>query len=175
MKTMTTKLLVATIFFIFSSFFRTTLIRAEGSYELFWPIVAGRTVEDPLYTLKTLKEKIRGAFIFSDLKKAEYSLFLSEKRLVEFENLVKVKNDQTNAKKTLDALNKNHKAVVNYVEKAEKKNANVVALKQRILNSFGNQTLVLKDILNSLEDDLRESVSDTVSFLELEEKSGNLK
>lgn len=59
-----------------------------NSFELFWPMVAGRTVEDPLFLLKRLKENLRGWIIFSPSKKADYSVFLVTKRVLEAEKLI---------------------------------------------------------------------------------------
>lgn len=59
------------------------------SYVLFWPLVAGRTIDDSLYPLKMLKEKVRGFLIFGRPQKAENQLFLTTKRVLETEALVK--------------------------------------------------------------------------------------
>lgn len=60
-----------------------------NSFEIFWPLVAGRTKGDKFYTLKTFKEKVRGLLIFGKPQKADYSLFLVTKRLLEVEKLSK--------------------------------------------------------------------------------------
>lgn len=60
-----------------------------NAYELFWPLVAGKTEGDSLYFLKSFKEKLRGLLIFSPAKKAEYEVLLGTKRLLEAEKLVK--------------------------------------------------------------------------------------
>lgn len=162
------KVLLSVAFFAVLFFSHGYQVLAQNSYELFWPIVAGRTSGDSLYPLKLLKENIRAVLIFSDIKKAEYSLFLSEKRLVEFENLVKVKKDGGNAIKTLDALNKNHMKVIDYLGKAKGGDVGVGYTKQRILNSFGNQVLVLESMLGSLESNLKDPVFATIAFLKSE-------
>lgn len=72
-----------------------------NSFELFWPIVAGRTIDDPLYPLKSLKEKIRGWFIFGKPQKAEYAITLATKRVVEAEKLLGDGKKEL-AEKTLD-------------------------------------------------------------------------
>lgn len=61
-----------------------------NSFELFWPLVAGKTQADGFtYRLKRLKEKFRELLIFSDSAKAEYKTFLATKRLLESEKLLK--------------------------------------------------------------------------------------
>lgn len=59
-----------------------------SSFEMFWPVVAGRTKGDSVYFLKTLKEKVRGLLIFGKAQKADYLVFLSVKRVVESEKLL---------------------------------------------------------------------------------------
>src|SRR3989344_5547563 len=54
---------------------------ATDSYMLFWPLTAGRTQGDSIYSLKLLKEQIRGWFIFGDVRKADYAVFLGTKRV----------------------------------------------------------------------------------------------
>ena len=72
-----------------------------SSFELFWPISAGKTMGDSLYFLKSFKETFRGWLIFGKVQKAEYSLQLATKRIVEAEKLINLdKNDL--ATKSLD-------------------------------------------------------------------------
>lgn len=60
-----------------------------NSFELFWPVVAGKSKGDTLYSLKLFKEKVRGFLIFGKPQKADYSLFLATKRILEAEKLSK--------------------------------------------------------------------------------------
>lgn len=60
-----------------------------NSFELFWPVVAGKSKGDSLYSLKLFKEKVRGLLIFGKPQKADYSLFLTTKRVLEAEKLSK--------------------------------------------------------------------------------------
>ncbi|MEK7188745.1 MAG: DUF5667 domain-containing protein, partial [Patescibacteria group bacterium] len=75
-----------------------------NSFELFWPVVAGRTQGDSLYPIKRWKEKLRGWLIFGNLQKADYFLFLSVKRFVEIEKLIK-QGDTPNALSTIQNVN----------------------------------------------------------------------
>jgi len=59
-----------------------------NSFELFWPISAGKTVGDSLFFVKNLKENIRGLLIFGMPQKARYSALLATKRVVEAEKLM---------------------------------------------------------------------------------------
>lgn len=91
-----------------------------NSFELFWPIVAGKTTGDPLYFLKSLKEKVRGWFIFGVPQKAEYAVFLATKRVIEAEKLINEgKTDLTN--KSLDAAIKQLDKAEENVQKARGK------------------------------------------------------
>lgn len=77
-----------------------------SSFEIFWPVTAGKTMDDSLYFVKTLKENIRGFLIFGTPQKADYQVSLATKRLVEAEKLIKDgKNDA--ALKTIDKFNGN--------------------------------------------------------------------
>ena len=83
-------LLVTLLIFVFSSnvvFAQTP--SPKTTYEAFWPLTAGKTIDDPLYFLKTLKENFRGMFIFGNPKKAEYAVYLGTKRVLEAEELLK--------------------------------------------------------------------------------------
>lgn len=64
-----------------------------NSYEAFWPMVAGKTLGDPLYFLKSLKESLRGILVFGSVQKADYSVFLGTKRVLEAEKLLKEGKD----------------------------------------------------------------------------------
>ena len=59
-----------------------------NSFELFWPISAGKTTASKMYSLKLWKENLRGSLIFSKARKVDYLIFLSVKRLVEAEALL---------------------------------------------------------------------------------------
>ncbi|MEK7526563.1 MAG: DUF5667 domain-containing protein [Patescibacteria group bacterium] len=65
------------------------VVEEINTFDLFWPIVAGRTRGDSLYSLKILKENVRGSLIFSNTKKSDYYVFLLTKRTVEADKLLK--------------------------------------------------------------------------------------
>lgn len=76
-------------------------LKSGGSYELFWPLTAGKTMNDSLYFLKLWKEDIGGMFISDNAQKADYEVTLATKRILEAEKLLKEgKEDLT--KKTLE-------------------------------------------------------------------------
>lgn len=60
-----------------------------NSYNLLWPLTAGKTEADSFYFLKLIKEQITGWFIFGDIRKADYEIYLGSKRYLEAEKLLK--------------------------------------------------------------------------------------
>ena len=58
-----------------------------NSYELFWPLSAGMTLDSPFFFLKELKETLSGMLLVGEARKAEYDLTLATKRILESEKL----------------------------------------------------------------------------------------
>lgn len=108
-----------------------------SSFELFWPMVAGKTIDDPLYILKSLKEKVRGFLIFGKPQKAEYYLFLVTKRVLEAEALINNGNKNL-ALRTLDMAISYAKKASNNLVKGQFSDLNVVETKNKLenLNKF---------------------------------------
>lgn len=127
------RLILTALFFCFYSFFLANFVNAQenmvatdqsstssatvNSFELFWPISAGRTEGDSLYSLKLLKEKIGGFLAFGNTKKADYAVLLGTKRVLEAEKLLK--DGKINlALKTLDKADSELNSAYAYVKKA---------------------------------------------------------
>lgn len=99
----------------------TSVSASVNSYELFYPMVAGKTVADGfVYKLKILKENIRGSLIFGAPQKSDYRVFLASKRLLESEKLLSEKKDDL-ALVTLDK-------VIMYLTLAKKSSENIKTL-----------------------------------------------
>lgn len=81
-----------------------------SSYELFYPLVAGKIPGDKYYGLKTAREWITDKLFFSSIRKADYHLILSKKRLVEAESQI-LKN------KDFSQINKSLTKTVNEIKK----------------------------------------------------------
>lgn len=124
------------------------------SFELFWPIVAGKVRGDSMYSLKLFKEKIRESLIFSSSKKAEYKITISEKRLVELETLYKNK-DYINGAKSITDLKKAWEHVVSLINESSTNGLDVSSLKAKFVASLDKQSLVLKALSLGLKDDLK--------------------
>lgn len=124
------KKLVLLIIFVFFLFCSMPVLAQEGnqninsqessveinSFEVFWPISAGKTVSDSFYWLKSLKEQIRGLLIFGSLQKADYFSFLTVKRIIETEKLL-TENKTDMANKTLEKSLKNLEIVEVNIDK----------------------------------------------------------
>ena len=113
------------------------------TFTLFWPIVAGKTADDPIYFLKTFKESVREFLIFSKYRKADYNIRLAEKRLVEAEKLYLSIKDYTNGAKSLEMANAKRGKVLSYVGEVEKTGQNTTDLKNTLSSSLEKQKLVL--------------------------------
>lgn len=81
-----------------------------NSFELFWPLVAGKTKAQKYYSLKLFKENLRGSLIFGKFQKADYILFLTTKRLLEAEKLAD-SDDKKNSLETFDMASDNLKKI----------------------------------------------------------------
>ncbi len=120
---------------------------ATSSYELFYPITAGKVLGDPLYFLKQIKEKLREILIFGTLQKAEYDLTLSEKRMVEAEYLYLVKKDINDASQTLENANARQVKVVELIQSMkENKQDAADILTAKVKDSFNRQLSLLKTL-----------------------------
>ena len=146
------------IFLFLALFFLFSLILAAGvkgkeqvatpapeeinSFELFWPIVAGKTEGDSLYQLKLFKENLREFLIPSSIKKADYNIVLSEKRLVEAEKLLMSSRIDL-AKKTLEKATFRRQKALSLYEKAKNSGAGISDLSAHFITSFEKQRSLL--------------------------------
>lgn len=136
------------------------------SFELFWPITAGKTIEDPLYTLKTMKENVRGFFIFGKAEKADYHVFLATKRIVEAEKLIN-EGKKEPAVKTLE------KAIVLLgTAKTEISNTSTELIssdiKDNINKQLGNLEIFVPALISQLksqDDDLASKLKEVLSVV----------
>ena len=138
-------------------------VEEVDSFKLFWPIVAGKTRGERFYSLKKLKETLRGWFIFGDAKDAEYELFLATKRVVEAEKLIK-DGESEDAKETLEDAIENVEEAADEWEDVDNKDTTV---KHEMNNKLSNLETFLpylaeqssdakvKEMVNSLLDDVK--------------------
>lgn len=108
-----------------------------NSFELFWPVVAGKTMGDPFYSLKNLKENIRGMMIFGIPQRTEYALSLATKRVVEAEKLIKEGKNEL-ADKTLEKASKQLEIATLNIDKAIARKIPIQGKTSEISNKLSN-------------------------------------
>lgn len=135
-----------------------------NSYELFFPITAGKVAGNSLYFLKLLKENLREMLIFSDLKKSEYNITLSEKRIVESEKLLLDKKDYENGPKTLETAAKKWQQALNYLNSA-KEQEGYNNVRAKFNSSLEKQRLLLQYIMIQVPPEQKTILNETVNKL----------
>lgn len=140
-------------------------IQMVNSFELFWPVAAGRVMGDALYPAKQFKENLREKFIFGNFNKANYKMDLSVKRLLEAEVLYN-KKDDTNAEKSLEASKTNiEKAML--LSKAQDKLGNIAELKGRFKSSLDKQKMLLEYLSTQTSGDQKITLDEQLEFVKL--------
>lgn len=142
----------------------TPTVLLVDAYSLFWPIAPGKVMGDSLYSLKSLKETIREFFIFGDVKKAEYNITLSEKRIVEADYLFMTKKDYVNGVKTLDETQREReKARDIYIEaKAQKATGD---LQNKLILSLEKQKSLLMYLSTQVPEDQKQTIEANLAKL----------
>jgi len=125
-----------------------------NSFELFWPIVAGRTKGDFLYPLKRLKENVRGVLVRGFLNKADYQVFLATKRIVEAEKLIN-NNSSRNAQKTLSSAYTELAKAEKNLQKAKEKNEQLAEKRANIEKQLNNIEIFLKWLSTKQEGEIK--------------------
>lgn len=123
-----------------------------NTFELFWPLVAGKTVDNPLFFLKNLKEKVRGILIFGNPQKVDYAVLISTKRLLEGEKLLGEEKLEA-AKKSLGLAEGELEQAENYFAKSKESNENYGNVGPQIVTRLTNMEklvtwLIFKDEKN---------------------------
>lgn len=136
-----------------------------NSYELFFPITAGKVMGESWYFLKSFKEGLRELLIFSDLKKTDYSITMSEKRLAEAEKLYLDKKDFVNGKKSLAASQKRREQALGFINKISKENSELANLKNRLISSLEKQRALLQYIITQVSEDIHPTIDENLSQL----------
>lgn len=143
----------------------TTSSEPVNSYELFWPLSAGKVMGEPLYFLKGLKESFRGLFIFAQNKKIDYDLMLSEKRVLEAEKLYSIKNDLENGKKTLERAQNLREEVLARFKEVKDSRKSLGGLPDKITKSFEKQQQLLNYLTAKVSDQARSDIENNLSKL----------
>lgn len=157
----TSKALLLVLILVVLLFNNKTILAQSGSFELFWPLSAGKTIEEPFYFLKDVKEKVRGFLVFGSSQKSEYEVMLTTKRILETEKLIKEeKNDYV--AKTLDKALTTMKSASDNWQKAKQSNN----ISQSSRKSISDRLLNLEIFLPSLEGKLDENVKAKLTGLQ---------
>lgn len=117
---------------------------SQSSYELFYPVVAGKTEGESGYVFKLIRDRIIEIMSLGNIKKSEATLKIATKRLLEAEKLVKGnKNDV--AKKTLSKFNTKLAASYDFAI-ASKDNEQFVDLMTQIQEQTAKYLIVLNQL-----------------------------
>ncbi|MDO8503252.1 MAG: DUF5667 domain-containing protein [bacterium] len=127
----------------------TSASQPTSSFELFWPIVAGRVPGDPLYTLKRLRETISEKLKFSEIRKADYRLTLSKKRLVETEKLLEQKA-YANAEKSIKDSVAELKNAIDLAKTAEQKGKATQGLFNALSDNGQRELIFLSSLIDRI-------------------------
>lgn len=136
------------------------------SFEVFWPITAGKVEGESMYWLKRIKEKISGKLIFSETKKSKYRLTLSKKRLLEAEKLLLDKKDYPRAQNTLSESTKELQKSVQSVLKAKEDGKNVNDLNSEINETGQKESDFLKDLISKVPQEQQQNLINTSKSIE---------
>ena len=140
---------LAVLFFSFSAILGQTPTLAPvevsevNSFEVFWPLVAGKTKGESLYFLKRTKEDLRGALIFGAPQKADYNIFLATKRILEAEKLIKESKKEL-ALSTIDEATKNLEKANSNVESAKSSKTSLGNIAPTALSRLNNISALSK-------------------------------
>lgn len=121
-------------------------VKTATSFELFWPLVAGKTNDESFYFLKKVKEQVRGLFYFSPELKADYSVFLATKRLLEAEKLLSLKK-KDNFEQTMSEAKSNIQSAEKYIEEAKSRQINLGNAKSTMKPRLDNMELFTKKLI----------------------------
>jgi hypothetical protein len=132
-----------------------------NSFELFWPMVAGKTQADSLYSLKRLKENLRGVFIFGGAQKADYNLLLATKRSLEAEKLLNEDNKDL-ANKTLDDMNNQLNSSLDLWKKDRETN-NKSSIKNLVGQKLSKLDIFLTYLSNQTSEDPKTKITDALN------------
>ena len=135
------------------------------SFDLFWPLSAGKTMSSKLYFLKTLKEDVRGMLIFGSFQKADYNVFLSTKRVLEAQALIDSGNLSL-GNKTLDVFNNKLTEAKDLYSKGKSQGDVPSATKENISKELTNLETFLKWYSNKNQGDTKSKLDKGLSTVQ---------
>lgn len=132
----------------------------QSSYELFYPVVAGKTEGEPFYFLKLIRDSLSEWLTSSNREKSMSSLRLATKRFLEAEKLFKQGKNNLAEK----ALNRFTTKLNNSYEYAlkEKEQNSLPRLFQSINQETQKYRIILDQLLDQTTEDERIIISQTL-------------
>ncbi|MEK7497829.1 MAG: DUF5667 domain-containing protein [Patescibacteria group bacterium] len=128
-----------------------------NSFELFWPLAPGKVMGDALYPIKSLKESVRGMFIFGVPQRVDYEVLLATKRVVEAEKLLKDGKSDA-ALKTLDIFLGKLDLSLSKWDEAKVAGNTPVSIKDNIRRQLNNLEVFLKFLASKNKDEVKVKV-----------------
>lgn len=138
-------------------------VEYQTSYELLWPLTAGKTADENGYILKRWREELRGILILGEVQKANYEIELGVKRLLEAEKLLS-KNKQDLTLKILDEADMEFILAKKNIIKARTKKEKTKVLTEEV-KPLLEKSLLLSKILQS---EKNQSISDKLQKVDLD-------
>lgn len=142
---------ICLFFFINPSLAATNSV--TSSYELPYP---GILPDHPLYPLKVIRDKVYDFFLADPLKKAEFKLLMSDKRIY-MSIMLKERGKTSLSYQTISKASKYFEESVMYLYKARNEGRNINELKEKLVNASNKyQEIILGFQVNSSEKDFKE-------------------
>lgn len=161
---------LAVLVFSYSSVFAKGVVPEEEytfssmtTYEMFWPIVAGKVPGDKFYNLKLWRDKLASLLFFDKVKKSEYLKQLANKRLVEAEKLIEIKRYSL-VPQTLEDSSKNLEEGLSLLFSAEE-TPQTFWLKDEYRKDLKKHFIVLGRMKEKVEESQKSAIEDFVKKL----------
>lgn len=122
------------------------------TYELFWPLAAGKTVDAKFFFLKNWKENFKGKLLLGSPAKADYELLLTTKRVIEAEKLLDDKKESF-GKKSLELAIQRVEKTSALLTKARQGGENIPSVKDNMLNRIDNLNIFLPRLREKADND----------------------
>jgi len=142
-----------------------TSVKEIDSYELFWPMVAGKTMKDSIFPLKLFKENFQALFVFKSAPKSEYHLVLATKRFLELEKLISDKENLLSSK-TLDKALKQLSVFRKNLKLSENSKTITSNRRAEIKNKLENLKVFLPQLAIKGESGLVDRINDAKSLVD---------
>lgn len=134
------------------------------TYEMFWPIVAGKVPGDRFYNLKLWRDKLVSYLFFSQVKKSEYFKQLANKRLVEAERLLELQR-YSFFPETIADSSRNLKEGVILLSSAEE-TPQMAWLKGEYVKDLQKHLVVLQRMKEKVKEDQKQVIEETIETIE---------